>query len=162
MEDVLPLSPDPVDGKGHCQTAGPFFIPCLRCGECCWKYQVCVDLEEAGRLAQGLGISVERFVEVYADRRWPDGRSVMVRHENGHCVFLDVGVDARANSCLIHLFRPSSCREWVPGLDHVECRMGLMKLLGISTGRSGEVVSLEEGAALLEAHPEVLTTSRRN
>lgn len=158
----MPPYGGPVDGKGHCQTAGPFFIPCLRCGECCRTYQVRVDLEEAVRLARGLGMGIREFVEAYADKRWPGERSLLIRQENGHCVFLVSDVDNPGmTGCVIHAFKPASCLEWHPGLGHVECRRGLMRMLGISREGSGEVVSPEEGEVLFEAHREVLAASRR-
>ena len=163
MKDVVPLAGGPVDGKGHCQTAGPFFIPCLRCGECCRTYQVRVELDEAARLAEGLGMPVGEFLETYADKRWPGNRSFLLRQENEHCVFLNSGVNnSGMTECAINSFKPASCREWCPSLGHVECRRGMMRMLGISRDGSGGVVSPEESSALLEAHLEELAASRRN
>jgi Fe-S-cluster containining protein len=163
MEDVLSPSGGPVDGKGHCQTAGPFFIPCLRCGECCTKYQVRVDLNEVAGLADGLGMSVEDFIEAYADKRWPGERSFLVRQENGHCIFLSAGVDDSGMAgCRIHPFKPASCREWDSSLSRPECRTGLMKIMGVLPGQSSGVVSPEEGKELFQRHLEVPAASRRN
>ena len=163
MEYVAPLGEGPVGGKGHCQTAGPFFIPCLRCGECCRTYQVRVDLDEAARLAEGLGMRLREFLETYADKRWPGDRSFLLRQENGHCVFLRSEVDGSGvTECAIHSFKPTSCREWCPSLGHVECRRGMTRMLGISWDGSGEVVTPEEGSVLIEAHLEELAASRRN
>lgn len=160
---AVPSTGGPVDSKGHCVTAGPFFIPCLRCGECCRTYQVRVELEEAVRLAQRLGISVKEFLEAYTDKRWPGERSFLLRQESGHCVFLDAGLsNSGITECIIQSFKPASCREWCSNLSHIECRKGMMRMLGISRDGSGEVVSPEEGRVLFEAHLEELTASRRN
>jgi hypothetical protein len=141
----------------------PFSIPCLRCGECCTRYQVRVDLAEAARIAGEMGMSLEHFTEKYTDARWPGKESLLVRHHEGRCVFLDMGSQGLGTAgCSIHSFKPSSCREWDSSLCHPECRVGLMKISGVFPGQPSEVISLEEGFELYQAHLEAPAASRRN
>lgn len=140
-----------------------FSIACLRCGECCTRYQVRMDAAEAARIAGDMGISLERFIEIYTDSRWPGRRSLLLRHHEGRCIFLDMGSrDLGTAACIIHPFKPSSCREWDSSLGNPECRVGLMKISGVFTGQSSEVISPEEGLELFQAHLDALAASRRN
>ena len=118
-------------------------IPCFRCGVCCSKYQVRLNLAEARRIADVLGVDWQELRDKYLDCRWPGTQSFLLRQESGACVFLRRESDERKTSCLIHPFRPSSCREWTPDLFRRECQAGLSKLWGLKVNASGQI----EGSA---------------
>jgi uncharacterized protein len=118
---------------------GPGVAPCLRCGECCRRYQVRLDLAEALRIAGGLGLTGDEFRDRYADRRWPGEASLLVRQENGACVFLQRAAGAGDDLCAIHSLKPSSCREWTAGVHRDECRAGLARRWGLSVDSGGEL-----------------------
>lgn len=105
---------------------------CLRCGECCRRYQVWLDLAEAGRIAGRLGLAMAQFRERYADRRWPGESSLLLRQESGGCPFLERRAGCGDQLCAIHDFKPGSCREWAAGPDRPECRSGLARRRGLS------------------------------
>jgi Fe-S-cluster containining protein len=98
---------------------------CLRCGTCCRKHQVRLDLVEARRIADELTLSWEEFSDRYLDERWPGAESFLLRHGDSGCIFLVMKKDAMPAECRIHSFRPSSCRDWIPGRHRPECRVGL-------------------------------------
>lgn len=118
--------------------------PCLRCGECCRRYQVRLDSAEAQRIAGELGLTGEDFRDKYADRRWPGERSLLIRQENGCCPFLERSGESGDELCAIHSFKPSSCREWTPGLDRHECQTGLARRWGLVVGSTGGLRGRDE------------------
>ena len=136
-------------------------IPCLRCGECCRRYQVRLDLVEAERIAGELGLTLKDFRDRYADRRWPGERSLLVRQEHGYCPFLERSGENGDELCGIHSFKPSSCREWTPGLDRRECQAGLARRWGIVVDSSGELRGPEERMRDLRLFMDSLASDRR-
>ncbi len=46
--------------------------------------------------------------------------------------------------CLIQPFKPSSCREWKPGLYHRECREGLVKYWQLTVSRLEQLEGAKE------------------
>ena len=136
-------------------------IPCLRCGECCRRYQVRLDLPEAERIAGELGLALDAFRERYADRRWPGEKSILVCQENGCCPFLDLSGESGNDLCAIHSFKPSSCREWTPGLDRRECQAGLARRWGITVDRSGELKGPDERMRDFRLFMDSLASDRR-
>jgi len=129
-----------IPGKAQIKCA----IPCLRCGECCRRYQVRLDLAEAQRIAGQLGLTGEDFRDRYADPRWPGERSVLVRQENGCCPFLQRADENGDELCGIQSFKPLSCLEWTSGLDRRECQAGLGRRWGIVFDASGELSGTDE------------------
>ena len=136
-------------------------IPCLRCGECCRHYQVRLDLPEAERIAGELGLALDVFRERYADPRWPGEKSILVRQENGCCPFLDHSGESGDEVCAIHSFKPSSCREWTPGLDRRECQAGLARRWGLSVNSSGGLKGPDERMRDLHLFIDSLASDRR-
>lgn len=110
---------------------------CFCCGVCCAKYQPRLDLAEARRIANALGLKLEEFLKNYADKRWPGTKSFLLRKRCGSCIFLKKMPNRKEALCLIHPFRPSSCREWVAGLHQRECQEGLAKCWGLTVGEDG-------------------------
>jgi Fe-S-cluster containining protein len=137
-------------------------IPCLRCGECCRRYQVRLDLPEAERIAGELGLALDAFRERYADRRWPGEKSILVCQENGCCPFLDRSGESGDELCGIHFFKPSSCREWTPGLDRRECQDGLARRWGVSVDSSGELKGPDERMRDFRLFMDSLASDRRS
>lgn len=100
-------------------------LVCFRCGICCRKFQIRVNQQEAMQIARKLNILWTEFVTNYIDPRWPGTRSYLLRQVNGACVFLQQVDKSQVATCLIHPFRPESCRSWQAGLDKPECKEGL-------------------------------------
>jgi Fe-S-cluster containining protein len=136
-------------------------IPCLRCGECCRRYQVRLDLPEAEQIAGELGLSLEAFRDRYADPRWPGEKSILVRQKNGCCPFLDGSGESGDELCVIHSFKPSSCREWMPGLDRRECQAGLARRWGVEVNSAGEITGPDERMRDLRSYLDSLASDRR-
>lgn len=136
-------------------------IPCLRCGECCRRYQVRLDLAEAQRMAGELGLTEESFRDRYADRRWPGESSLLVRQEHGCCPFLKRSGENDDELCGIHSFKPLCCREWTPGLDRRECQAGLARRWGITVDSSGELKGPDERIRDLRLFMDSLASDRR-
>lgn len=122
---------------------GPGFadkdIPCFRCGVCCSRYQVCLSLVEARRIADELALDWDKWLERYTDSRWPGGGTLLLRQGEGGCVFLEHAGDAGKTICRIHHVRPAACQEWMPGLHRKECREGLARYWGLAVNPSGQL-----------------------
>ncbi len=114
-------------------------IPCFRCGICCRRYQVRLSLVEARRIAHELGMIWDDFASQYLDKRWPGTESMLLRQSHGGCLFLEQEEGSAIASCHIHAFRPSSCREWTPGVSRPECQQGLEKCWGLQVDDQGKL-----------------------
>lgn len=115
------------------------FIPCFRCGVCCIKYQVRLNLVEARRLADRLGLAWDEFRARYVDRHWPATESFLLRQEDGACVFLERGGGLAVSSCLIHPFKPLACQELTCSLSRPECQEGLARDWGLTISPAGRI-----------------------
>jgi len=122
---------------------GDLFIPCFRCGMCCTGYRVRLSLIEARRIAEGLGVAWHEFQDRYVDRRWLGADSFYLRQRDGACVFLKQR-GSHKTTCLIHSFKPSSCREWAPSLYRRQCQTGLSRHWGLTVSSSGQLQGPEE------------------
>src|SRR4030067_41008 len=100
-------------------------LPCFRCGVCCTRYQVCINMYEAQRLAAHLNIKFDIFLQDYTDPRWPGTENFLIRHHDGACIFLENISGTKLTGCRIHHVRPQDCRDWTPEIDRSECRHGL-------------------------------------
>jgi Fe-S-cluster containining protein len=102
-------------------------LPCLRCGVCCTRHQVRLGLLESQQIASKMGFGWEEWLDLYTDRRWPGTDSFLLRHCNGACVFLEKTEGSNVTLCLIQSFKPSTCKEWIPGLYRRDCQDGIVK-----------------------------------
>jgi Fe-S-cluster containining protein len=100
-------------------------IPCLRCGVCCTRWQPQIDGEEAGIIAQGLEVSLEEFYQYYVEENPLRLGLCLLRRDEKGCIFLQY--EGEQASCIIHPFRPTACRQWMPSLSRPECREGLKR-----------------------------------
>jgi hypothetical protein len=142
---------------GYIHKQKGFTVPCFRCGVCCSKYQVRLTLEEAQRIAAELQITWDEFVNVYLDLRWPGTESFLLRQGNRGCIFLKQGKGESIASCLIHSFRPSSCRDWAPGLNRPECLEGLSRYWALSVDSNGELKGTGEEMQRFQEFLESIT-----
>jgi len=114
-------------------------MACFRCGICCTVYQVNIGLAEGQRIADGLGLVWEEFLNRYTDERWPGTTNFLLRKNNGACVFLERIEGSKVTCCLIHPIRPSSCIDWVPSLYRKECQRGLADYWELAVSFSGQL-----------------------
>ena len=117
-------------------------IPCFFCGACCTQF-VRLSLIEAHIIADGLVIEWHRFKSDYLEftrYEW----QLTLRQEGGACVFL-VFDSARTSKCIIHQFRPISCREWMPSLYRHRCQTGLRAYWNLKVSSSGTLVGTANG-----------------
>lgn len=112
-------------------------MPCFRCGVCCTKYNVRISFLEARRIADGLGISWRDFLSRYVSRDGANPESFLLRRKEKACIFLENTGDSNMSRCLIHAFKPSSCKEWNPSLYRRDCQEGLARYWGLGVGSSG-------------------------
>jgi len=119
-------------------------IVCFRCGVCCIRYQVCLTLVEARRIADHLGLPLMLFLERYVDHHWYGLESFLLRQHDGACTFLERSEDGKKTSCLIHSMKPAACREWTPSLYRRECREGLVKFWQLTVSPSGQLEGTKE------------------
>lgn len=88
---------------------------CTMCGNCCSGPEgyVLVSDEESVALAARLGVSLERFLEVYTHKT-REGRSLReVKGAGGmDCVFLDRASVPGKAVCGVYEDRPRQCRTW--------------------------------------------------
>ncbi|MDP2917103.1 MAG: YkgJ family cysteine cluster protein [Dehalococcoidia bacterium] len=120
---------------------------CFRCGLCCARYQAQLDMAEAQRIAAGLGLNLKDFIQRYADPRWHDAETILLRHENGECVFLERLESGKEAFCKIHSIKPAICREFPANLNQKVCWEGLAKYWDLTIGSSGQPEGSEEKIA---------------
>jgi len=126
-------------GDGHqCEPGDPFIL-CFRCGLCCIGHRVRLRLVEARRIADGLRIAWHQLEDKYVDQHWPGAESFFLRQSQGRCIFLKQEERGYKASCLIHPFKPLSCREWMPSLFRRECQAGLANYWGLSVSPRGQL-----------------------
>jgi len=113
---------------------------CFRCGVCCSGYQVQMTLAEAKELAGKLGVEWQTFASEYLDHRWPGRDTVVLRHDNFRCLFLDQPADSVFGLCRIHKFKPLACQAWHASLDRKECRQGLSRYWNLSVDERGKLI----------------------
>lgn len=114
-------------------------LPCFLCGECCSRFQVRLEADEARRIARELGLGWDEFLDKCIDPRWPGTESFLLRHVAGGCLFLDRDPIRRTATCRIHAFKPSACQEWQASPEKPECCDGLMANWGLTVTPSGRV-----------------------
>jgi len=136
-------------------------IPCFRCGVCCTRYQVCLSLVEARQIADELGFAWDDWLDRYVDQSWPGVDSLLLRQCEGACVFLEHVEGSNMTHCLIQPFKPSSCREWKPGLYRRECREGLVKYWQLTVSRSGQLGGAKEKLRDFHSFIESLMVAER-
>jgi hypothetical protein len=129
---------------------GDLFIPCFRCGVCCTKYQVLLNLVEGRAIADGLGVAWDEFVDRYLDQYYPGAEGFLLRRQYGACVFLEHVEGGKLARCLIYSFRPVACREWTPSLYRRECCEGLTKIWGLAVDSLGQLQG--PGEAIQDFH----------
>jgi len=117
---------------------------CCLCGECCSRYQVRLSVSEAKRISEKLGLEWEEFRDCYTDAKWPGESSLLLRHQDGACVFLKRTAGERTAVCSIHSFKPESCIQWTPGPFRKECRDGLERRWKLKVGEDGRLIGTEE------------------
>ncbi|MFA5438725.1 YkgJ family cysteine cluster protein, partial [Dehalococcoides sp.] len=66
---------------------------CRRCGNCCLHFQPHLEMAEAQNIADHLSLSLDEFKAKYADKRWPGHRTMLIRHNQNGCIFMEHGVD---------------------------------------------------------------------
>jgi hypothetical protein len=136
--------PSPVHGSRDALVEGYWFTPCFRCGVCCTRYRVHVNLLEARRIADALGIKWHIFLSTYVEPRWTGADSFFLRHQNGACIFLSRTSEPGNTVCLVHAIKPAACREWTPSLSRRECQEGLLKYWGLVVTPKGELYGTRE------------------
>jgi len=130
-------------------------ILCFRCGVCCTDFQPYLKLTEARAIADRLGEGWSDFTRKYADSRWPFADSLLLRHKDGACVFLDRSPESPVSLCRIEDFKPQCCREWQAGYEKKQCRLGLQRYWGLdfngAGGLQGPVDSINRFEIFLES-----------
>jgi hypothetical protein len=122
------------------------FIACLRCGVCCTRFQVRLDLSEARRICDRLGLSWYTFLGNYIEPHCTGSDTFLLRQQDGMCVFLKRTNEPHRTICLIHAWKPSACREWTPSLYRRECQEGLLlEQWGLTVTPEGELQGSDEG-----------------
>lgn len=97
-----------------------------------------MSLEQVEQIAAALGLSSKTFIDRYADPRWQATKSILVRQQNGACIFLDQTGTKEAR-CTINDIKPASCRDFKAELSQKECREGLAKCWSLGVNEKGEL-----------------------
>ncbi|MCR4393173.1 MAG: YkgJ family cysteine cluster protein [Dehalococcoidales bacterium] len=118
-------------------------LPCFQCGICCSRYRVVVSYPEARKICEGLGLNWYFFLSNYLEPR--DGwESYYLRQRDGACIFLKAVENPARRICLIQAWKPSTCREWMPGIFRRECQEGLWQYWGLKVTPDGEIQGTAE------------------
>ncbi|MFH1382527.1 MAG: YkgJ family cysteine cluster protein [Chloroflexota bacterium] len=118
-------------------------LVCFRCGACCSDFQPALSVAEARRISDALGLGWVKFLDHYTDSRWV-GDTFLLRQRHGSCVFLERHEGSALSTCLIEPFKPSACRDWMPGWEKTECRKGLARYWELTADCSGKLQGPEE------------------
>lgn len=135
-------------------------IVCFRCGICCVRYQVLVTETEARDIVRRLGITWQQWLDRYINPAWPGTDSFIIRQVDGACIFLENSSAGNTARCVIHPFRPVSCREWAPGLDQRECREGLSRYWELTVAPSGQIEGTRDKLGDFRSFLESLASER--
>lgn len=100
-------------------------LVCFCCGVCCSKYQAQLPLSEAEIISDKLGMSWPDFQTQYLDPAWPGIQTVLLKHQDGRCVFLEPQSDHRYFFCRIQSYKPAVCLSWEADFTKPDCREGL-------------------------------------
>lgn len=129
----------------------PVYYECQRCTACCrWPGDVRVNDDDIMRMARGLGVTQDEFVQTYT-RLTRDRRGLsLVEKVNGECVFLE------GNACSIQAVKPQQCRDF-PNLWRFEGFERLCRSVAheVDTARYVELVINATGRSedYVRAHP---------
>jgi len=134
-------------------------IPCFRCGVCCTGRQVRLDLVEARRLCDGLGLNWYVFLSNYVDPRWSGYDSFLLRQQDGACILLKNTDVPYCKVCIAHMFKPSVCRDWNSSLYRRECQQGLAKDWGLTVDTESKLCGADERIRLFKQYLESLNTA---
>jgi len=95
---------------------------CNQCGQCCQRTPG-ITLEDANRIAIGLGITLRAVKDKYLERE----RGIWFLKRTGHfgiCVFLKPIIDGnlitgrvKQAECTIHKFKPTVCQIKLCGME---------------------------------------------
>ena len=93
-------------------------LPCISCHtNCCKEYVIFVNAHDIYRLAVGLEMSPENFLEIYGAKDYSLGIKVKeglldlaLKQKNGACQFLEETGDIFR--CTIHDFKPGVCKSY--------------------------------------------------
>ncbi|MCL2140912.1 MAG: YkgJ family cysteine cluster protein [Dehalococcoidia bacterium] len=96
-----------------------------------------IEEEEVKRIAHFLKISHAQLITEFTDSRWPIRGKFLLRHQNGHCVFLSQ--NGKECLCTIHSVKPNACQEWEASAGRKECQTGLNKVWGVTTNEQGKI-----------------------
>ena len=119
-------------------------MECLRCGECCTRYQAYVTLQESRRIAREMGETWPVWLAKYSDPRWPGVESFLLIHQKRACIFLRRDEGGKTTRCLIHTVKPAACKSWLPGWEKRECREGLSRNWGLTVKSNGKLQGVTE------------------
>ena len=103
------------------------------------RYDVRVNLVEARRISDSIGLPWSEFTVRYIDHYWPEAESFPLRRDKGKCVFLGDLEAGKVRTCLIHSVKPLACQDWNPSLYRSECQEGLAKYWGLTVSPSGKL-----------------------
>ena len=93
-------------------------FPCVSCHtDCCKEYVIFVNAHDVHRLSVGLGLSPEKFLEVYGAKDYSLGIKVeeglidlALKQKNGGCKFLEETKDVFR--CTVNDFKPGVCKSY--------------------------------------------------
>jgi Fe-S-cluster containining protein len=131
-------------------------FPCFCCGICCSKYQAYLESGEAQKIADHLGVSLQKFLDDSGDPRWPGTDTHLLRHKDGKCIFLEQKDGSALSICWIQTFKPIACRQWAASLNKKECRQGLSCYWRLSVDDSGKITGSSEDLQCFDAFLKTL------
>jgi Fe-S-cluster containining protein len=121
-----------------------------------------MNMEEAQLISDKLGVNLQYFKSEYADPRWPFDQSILIRHQNGACSFLQINSEKKEALCRIHSFKPLCCREWESRMDRADCKEGLKSIWDLEIDDSGRVVGRSERVAEFTAFLRSIDSAESN
>ena len=132
---------------------------CTQCGNCCTgpPGTVWFTKEEAGRIAETLGIDTAAFYARYA--RKVDGRWSLTERKTTHgydCIFLDRASAPGKALCSIYQARPAQCRTWPFWPENLRSRSSwetVKRVTPCPGMNTGNLIPVEQIGILRDATP---------
>ena len=121
MDDVSQSPPRTRDTPSASSAVAPgvftYRFHCVECGKCCrWPGQVHLGDRDITRLAQGLNLPEDDFIDRHTDISTSRRGLRLLDKPDGSCVFLE------NNRCSVYIHRPEQCRRYpFSDTSHAEC-----------------------------------------
>jgi len=104
-------------------------VSCLRCGNCCTRFGVCVTHSDAKRISEATGMKPEEFLDLIPEPPEREREEPAILIDGEPCLLVlkrqieDVCFFYNGNGCEIYKSRPMLCRSYPYKVSGLESRV---------------------------------------